>query len=947
MNARQDDQAAGFWLVLARLGITVQASETKVAAALFGYCFLMGAFQFASKSIRQSTFVDSLGFQWLPAVYFLVAVFAYPILRGYSKATLRVAMDRVIVLSIGLVASSLLLFYWLMGFSSPWISFSFYIWISIVTVMLVSQFWTFANQVLDARQARRLFAFVLSGGLFGGILGGQLARIASESFDTRATLLSNIVLLAGMVALVPIMRSYLVERGEEDERKERQDPGGALHLILQSPHLKSIAGLMVVSILVAQIIDLQFNYVIENATDNLTGRTALFGNLYSLMGLSAFLFQLLVTSRVHRQLGIGTAMRVLPVTLGVGLLVTLFVSAALPAFLVATVAAVKIAENAVRYSLDQGTRELLFVPVPATIRSKVKAYIDVLVQRFSKSLSAVLLLTVTFGWITPIQAGWMALALVGLWIVQAGYANRHYIAAFRQGLLDREIDPEDTLDLSDTYTLEALMRSIGSTDSNQVLHAIEILDMQGRGQLVPPILLRHDDPKIRLATLRALHRAHRGDAVSLVQETLSDNDAEVRAEALRTLSLLSESGRPEIMLPRLKDPDPRLRSTAVVCLMQLDDPELRKEAESVLDDLRSDADPSARKAAARALGVVLGESTHYSLLQLLSDADVEVAREAIASVRLRADNKEDLRIFAPVLISLLHDRRLKHEAREALVSSGPGVIPLLNHFMNDVEENLWVRRALPKTLARFDDERARQSLTNSLATSDFYLKRKIIQALVSIRESRPDATWDAVAIEPHIVEQSRLYLNTLADLSTLSSHGELAIDGVLARWMSDQNPNLLQQLLIDRLTEHIDNLFALLSLVHPRRESSTAYEQLQSTDKRLRGNALEYLHNSLEGTIRHQVLAVADEVSTEQRLAEASRLFEIERTDRNSTLKRLIESAPHDDSVAMWIGIAAIEVIRRDRVEGLFPLVQDLTIDESRPLIQESALWVFRSMPVA
>lgn len=950
MTERPEEQAPGFWLVLARLGIVVQTSETRVATALFGYCFLLGAFQFAAKSVRQSTFVDALGYQQLPYVYFLVAVFAYPLLRGYSRATLRVSMERVLVFSITLVATTLLLFYWLLDFPSPWIRFAFYIWISIVTVMMVSQFWTFANQVLDARQARRLFAFVLSGGLLGGILGGQLARLSSQYFDTRATLLTNVVLLIGMVSLVPIIRSYIQQRGEDDDRSQRQDPGGALQLILKSGHLRSIAGLMVVSILVAQVIDLQFNWVIEQATTDLGERTALFGNLYSLMGLSAFLFQLLVTSRVHRQLGIGVAMRVLPVTLGGGILVLMFVSAALPALpalLVATVAAVKIAENAVRYSLDQGTRELLFVPVAANIRAKVKGYIDVLVQRFAKSLSAVLLLTVTFGWVTPIQTGWAALVLIAVWIVQAGSASRHYVSAFRQGLLDRHIDPEDTLDLSDTYTLEALVRSIGSADPNQVLHAIEILDIQGRGHLVPPILLRHDDPQVRLATLRALDHGQRADAVALIQESLSDDHAEVRAEALRTLSLLSESGRPEIMLPRLSDPDPRLRSTAVVCLMQMDDPVLRKQAESVLDDLRSDADPAARKAAARALGVVLGQSTHYSLLQLLSDSDIEVAREAIVSVRQRADNQEDLTLFAPVLISLLRERRLKHEAREALVSSGPTVIPLLNHFMNDAEEYLWVRRALPKTLARFDNEAAGKALTASLGTRDIFLKRKIIQALATMREFRPDAEWDPSQIEPQVIEQSRLYLTTLAQLAAISGPGEMAVDGVRVRWMVATRPSLVQHLLIDRLTEHVENLFALLSLIHPRRESSRVFEQLRSTDRRLRGHALEYLHTSLAPTIRFQVLAVMDEVSTDQRLAEAARLFGIHRSDRIATLRELIENAPSDDPVALWAGIAAMEIVRKERIDSLMPLIREIADDPLRPLMQETALWMLRPAAAA
>ena len=45
-----------------------------------------------------------------------------------------------------------------------------------------------------------------------------------------------------------------------------------------------------------------------------------------------------------------------------------------------------------RYSLEQATRELLFLPVPSQARVKAKAFIDVFVQRGAKGMAALLLL---------------------------------------------------------------------------------------------------------------------------------------------------------------------------------------------------------------------------------------------------------------------------------------------------------------------------------------------------------------------------------------------------------------------------------------------------------------------------------------------------------------------------------------------------------------------------
>ena len=111
---------------------------------------------------------------------------------------------------------------------------------------------------------------------------------------------------------------------------------------------------MFLSIMVAEITDLQFNWVVEQATDRLDQRTVIFGNFFSAMALLSFVFQLLLTSsRLQRGLGVGPSMRVLPATMAVGTAGVLGAAALMPAALIHMVAALKIGEGALRYSLDQ------------------------------------------------------------------------------------------------------------------------------------------------------------------------------------------------------------------------------------------------------------------------------------------------------------------------------------------------------------------------------------------------------------------------------------------------------------------------------------------------------------------------------------------------------------------------------------------------------------------
>lgn len=60
--------------LLARLGIDMRSGEGLPAVLLFTAFFLLMAFWYATKSVRQSTFIDSLGAAMLPVAYLLVAV---------------------------------------------------------------------------------------------------------------------------------------------------------------------------------------------------------------------------------------------------------------------------------------------------------------------------------------------------------------------------------------------------------------------------------------------------------------------------------------------------------------------------------------------------------------------------------------------------------------------------------------------------------------------------------------------------------------------------------------------------------------------------------------------------------------------------------------------------------------------------------------------------------
>ena len=152
--------------------------------------------------------------------------------------------------------------------------------------------------------------------------------------------------------------------------------------------------LMLASVMIGQLVGWQFFWYVEQHTEALDQRTSVIAYAFILVGIIGFLFQLIFTGRIHRALGVGVGMRVLPGT------VMLIQAAVVLAIVITPAAAVVyplvwflyLGENSLRHSVDQATRELLFMPVSEELRVKAKAFIDVFVQRFGKGTAAILII---------------------------------------------------------------------------------------------------------------------------------------------------------------------------------------------------------------------------------------------------------------------------------------------------------------------------------------------------------------------------------------------------------------------------------------------------------------------------------------------------------------------------------------------------------------------------
>jgi AAA family ATP:ADP antiporter len=627
--------------------VVLHPGEAGTAWLMFIYSFLVMTAYNIVKPITRSKAISSLGADNLPYVLIGAAVIIGTLMHLYDRSTTRVPRRLLApVTQVGL-AALLVVFWALFKTDAAWVSAAFFIFGLVFGLLLVSQFWTMANGLYDSRQARRLFGFVGGGASLGGISGAAVTTYAVDSFGS-----DNLALVSAAVLLVCAAVVVLVTRREArsldlSEAPQEQAESGreAWRLLTSSRHLQRIALIVGVAALSAVFVEQQLNMAVAESGATTDDITRFLGKVTMYLSMAGLVVQVGLTSRLQRSFGLAAALLLLPAVVGASSVVILATGAVWAAALA------RVLDTSLRYTVDRTTREVLFLPLPVDVTQRAKPFVDVTVDRFAKGIGAVLLLLLIKPWgggLAWQQLGYVNLVLVVTWMVLALAAHREYLDMFRRNLLSRAIEPEAVrFDVADSRTIGLLVSELWSANEASVVYAIDMLETVGRPDVLPITLFTHESPRVRTRALRSLGRADRAEALGAVALAEAADavlpavrrlmtDPDVRAAAVRALSVLQRDAGRSLLRPHLDDPSPGVAAAAAVELADSGQPDDEMAAEAALARLIADADdPAGRRHAAQALARINNPSFRTLLVPLIHDRDVSVAREAITSAGAR------------------------------------------------------------------------------------------------------------------------------------------------------------------------------------------------------------------------------------------------------------------------------------------------------------------------
>ncbi|MBI3316499.1 MAG: hypothetical protein HYZ85_00650 [Candidatus Omnitrophica bacterium] len=415
----------------------VHPQERKKTILMFFYFFLTIGVIYILKPVRSSLFLTELGASKLRFVYMGEGVFLAFIVAAYIHLAKRIKKRTFHALVLGFFALNLIIFWVFFLKKVPYLSAFFYVWVASFSITMTTQFWTLANDTFNPIEAKRLFGLIASGGSFGGIFGGMAASFAVNWMRTEDLLL----LAAVVVTLCLGISSHLLKeiRDPDSEREssvpleEFQKPPSLRKIFSGSSYLIFLALLVIITKMTSTVVDNQFNGAVDLAVQGKEAKTAFFGSFMAWVNVVSFVLQLIVTSLSLRFFGVGTSLFIMP--LGVSLLSagTLF----FPLFYLSLF--LKLYDGSVSYSIQQTSKEVLFLPLSSSLRYRAKPMIDMLGFRVAKSLGGlyIALFAPLLG-ISDERLGLLILALVPFWIFVIQKMKGGYFRLLREHVVMRK-----------------------------------------------------------------------------------------------------------------------------------------------------------------------------------------------------------------------------------------------------------------------------------------------------------------------------------------------------------------------------------------------------------------------------------------------------------------------------------------------------------------------------
>ncbi len=717
--------------------INIKSKERKPAALLFFMFFSIVSATITGASVRDAVFLTQFDKSYLPVMFITIAVVMAGVIALYKKLTAE--QDQIFVISISGALFSVSLFLLQSNLSGLFIPV-LYIWMEVVTILSIFQFWILAGEIFNARQAKRIFTLLGAGGSFAGMGAGYGIKPFVSTFGSENLLFLTIFFIGISVVMAQMLRPFRMSR---KPKKVNSKPVAKSKTEFE-PYLKSIALLIGLAAFVSKIIDYQFKMMAADAFPNQNDLVSFFGTYYMSTGAATLIMQFFVTGFILTRFGILAGLLILPISLAIGSAGFLAIGTLSAVFIA------KFSDQVFKFSTNNAVQEILWLPVAPEKKKQAKPIIDGTIRSGLEGLAGVLIFALVSFKLVPqdnIQLLSLLIILgVLFWLWNSFRLKDGYVNSLMKAIENRQLNLDDVeFDINDSHIVDTIDKTLKDDDELKQLFA---LDLIWTLPLHPwkntlQYLFHHGSNQIQRAVLElAWHQPE-----IITDQLLLNSFKEDSELAPFAISCAGDRIIPDIaekVSPFLKSDNPSLSAAAAVGILKQDTN--HHESKLILDSLMESDDPTIL---CTTIGFLKQSGQWISTenkKRFLGHESHDVRNQILAVFKGSPDSD-----FLVSIIRNLANASTFDAAESALKQYDPSLVTdRFYHFLFAEDSPLRLKLGILKTAHEFSSSDMAELLSSGLNDPDLLILNGISNALVKMSKNKELEAEILNKIENHI-----------------------------------------------------------------------------------------------------------------------------------------------------------------------------------------------------
>lgn len=838
---------------------TFQKEDSPKVFLLLGMFFITTYSFIIGRMASDALYLNKTNAKTLSYIYLIIAVLLALTGLVYRQISVRLKSDTLVyfntVFFIFLAAVIRLFLY----SKADWVYPFLFIIVEVINLILINQFWTLSNSVLDTAQAKRLLGIIGSGGTLGGIAGAYSGRFLVKHLGADNLIFLYAVSMFGIIILTAFISATqkdvlkINHRETSSARSSKVKSNGRKDSSQNLAHLRLVSFIVVIITITTMIIDYQFKLVIKERYS--PNEMALFlGEFYGFAGIIGLVFQLFLSAKILARFGILVALILLPIALFISsgiifaspwlstaLVLKVGIAGVLPLFWGVVMA--KGADRIFSDTIYSAASQLMYIPFAPPVRNRAKIFVDGIVKPLSKGAGGILIIVLVsvFSFSTSLLSS-VTITLLLPGIVAVILLRKKYLESLMDSLDKNSFSLfHIELNFADNDAVEILKKGLAAQDDRDVIYCLRVLkNIPGFSpDSIVESMLEHPSANVRREALVLYDGNVPANLKEKISSMVSDSADIVRIQAILTLASSEDEERLLFFVDLLQDLNLTVRAASILALIRhygIDG--IFYAVEPFREMLDSDSVPE-RSEAAGILGRCGIKTFYRPLIRLLQDPEIAVRRTAI-----QAASEICVIELIPPLMENLAQKELRSETIRSLsYFKEEDLLPFLKNALHDQGSFSEFSLSIPRIFAEAFSPGRMLLLLENYSGHSHHMRSLIWRAFHYARERHGELP----------IDKNQIW--NILDVE-LDEYNDFS--GVIHVFEGKKDFDDLEKSLRQGQRHIFGRISRILGLIYKAETVSTIFTNLLSQETKIRANALEALGHLLERRKRQRVLPVLE-----------------------------------------------------------------------------------------